>query len=199
MKLPESVSVEVAGDRLAVQVLGPSSGEPVLLVAGGAGEASAWRFLVPEVRRLALIRQDHCGRSLAEQLRVAVYDQRGVGGSSSLAPLLSALSAADDALAVGQGVHGERFHLVGISLGGMVALELAAQHPEALASLTLLATSAGGLGLTPPDPAFLANVLGQSETDPAARLRENIALSLSPRFPAAPRCLRRSDRRRLRG
>lgn len=177
--------VETAdGESLRAWVTGPADREPILLITGGSSDGRSWRFLVPELldseeeRRLA-----PATRSLAERHRVVGYDQRGTGTSSGTVPPDSSRLAADHALAVGRSVLGDRFHVVGHSLGGMAALRLAIEHPDTVASLVLMATSAGGDGLTMPDPAFLANITGSGAGDARERARENLALSVGPNFP----------------
>ena len=172
--MANQTTVEVAGGALAVVVFGPDEGEPVLLVAGGPGEARSWRYTFPEVE----------GGPLGDHgFRLATFDRRGVGGSVDAEPTGSATSNADDAVAVGRALLGERFHVVGISVGGMIAMQAALGHPEQVASLTLVATSAGGDTRTPPDPAYIDNVLSPPD-DPDAALRENLAIALSPGWPA---------------
>jgi 3-oxoadipate enol-lactonase len=158
---------------VAAAAFGPLGGEPVLLVPGGPGEARAWRYTFPEVDG---------GRPGEHGLRLATFDRRGVGGSAGLAPLSSTSAIADDAVAVGRELLGERFHVVGISVGGMVALHVAIGHPDCVASLTLIATSSGGMGMTPPDQAYLDNVMSPPD-DPDIAFRENLALALSPGWP----------------
>lgn len=97
--------------------------------------------------------------------------------------LTTAADTAADARQVGRHLLGERFHVVGISLGGLAALELAARQPGEVQTLTLIATTAGGAGLTPPDDAFLANITGDGTADPERWRRENLALGLSPGWP----------------
>lgn len=57
---------------------------------------------------------------------------------------------AKDALALLEHLHWKQCHVVGISMGGMIALELGLLAPEKLLSLTLLATHAGGLSSRAP-------------------------------------------------
>ncbi len=109
------------------------SGPPLLLIMGMSGTALHW------------------GEPFLSELRkdfdVIAYDHRGVGESSRLegAALTIAQLAADaagllEALAVGSA------HVVGISMGGMVAQELALTHPELIRTLTLGCTYCGGDG-----------------------------------------------------
>jgi 3-oxoadipate enol-lactonase len=171
--MAERRSIRVDQGELAVVTFGPVGGPPVLLIPGGPGEARAWRYTFPELEGAKV--GDH-------GLRVATFDRRGVGGSSSLDPCTSSAEIADDAVAVGKEVLGDRFHVAGISVGGMAALQAAIRHPDAVVSLTLIATTAGGSGHTPPDDAYIANVLSPPD-DPDAAIRENLALALSPGWP----------------
>lgn len=83
---------------------------------------------------------------LPASMRVLVFDQRGLGRAGAPAGEWTmadyALAAADvvDALSFG------RCHVVGVSFGGMVALELAIRRPALVERLVLVATSSGGAG-----------------------------------------------------
>ncbi|KAL7414118.1 Alpha/Beta hydrolase protein [Mrakia frigida] len=77
---------------------------------------------------------------------VLVFDPRGAGNSSSPEGRFTTSNMAQDAssLLAHLGWVGEReIHVVGVSLGGMVALELAFQKPTHLASLTICVSSSG--------------------------------------------------------
>lgn len=84
-------------------------------------------------------------------LQCVSYDNRGCNCSSS--PLTfnyTTFQMAKDALALIDHLQWSQCHVVGISMGGMIALELALLVPLRIISLTLLATHAGGLaGLAP--------------------------------------------------
>lgn len=116
--------------RIAYQAHG-ASGPPVLLVMGMGMRGTLWR---PQVDDLAA---DH---------RVATYDHRGVGASEPPAGAFRMRDMAFDALRVAGALGWQRFHLVGVSMGGMVAQEVALAAPERVASLSLLATHPGGPG-----------------------------------------------------
>jgi pimeloyl-ACP methyl ester carboxylesterase len=110
------------------------SGPPLLLIMGMSGTALHW------------------GESFLEPLRrdfdVIVYDHRGVGASSRLDGAITIAQMAEDAAGLLDALEIESAHVVGISMGGMVAQELALAHPERVRTLTLGCTYAGGEGST---------------------------------------------------
>jgi pimeloyl-ACP methyl ester carboxylesterase len=115
--------VKVNGVELAYEIVG--SGEPMLLIHG-AHLADALQPLMAEP---ALKRLQRIG-----------YHRRGLGGSTrpvETKPTSVAMQA-KDAVGLLDHVGVDRAHVVGHSLGGAIALELAAQHPTRVASLVLL-------------------------------------------------------------
>jgi pimeloyl-ACP methyl ester carboxylesterase len=110
------------------------SGFPVLLVMGLGYGRWGWEPLVGP---------------LAEAYRVVWYDNRGIGESDKPAGPYTAAQLAEDAVQVLDERGIERAHVVGTSLGGMVAQELALAHPERVEKLALLCTTAGGADAFP--------------------------------------------------
>jgi len=87
---------------------------------------------------------------LADRWRCVAWDMPGYGASAPLDGL--SLEAAADAAATLAAELGGPVHVVGLSMGGMVALQLALRHPQAVRSLVLCDTSpAFGLDGTDPD------------------------------------------------
>ncbi len=84
--------------------------------------------------------------ALAERYRVVTYDTRGHGSSPAPAGPYAVDDLVDDLLALLDRVGARRAHVVGLSLGGMTAMRLAAREPARVGRLALLATSAS------PDP-----------------------------------------------
>ncbi len=99
-------------------------GEPLVFVHGYTGDVSDWRFQIPEFARTH---------------RVLVMDHRGHGRSEAPADrgAYSILNMADDVEAVAAHAGFERYHLLGHSMGGAVAQEIALRRPGRLLSLTL--------------------------------------------------------------
>jgi 3-oxoadipate enol-lactonase len=104
--------------------------------------------------------------ALAERYRVVTYDTRGHGESSSPAGPYSLDDLVDDVLALLDRLGVRRAHVAGLSLGGMMALRLAAREPARVDRLVALATSAK------PDP--------QGFLDRAAAARSGGTAPLAP-------------------
>ncbi len=107
-----------------------SAGEPLVLVHGYTGDITDWRHQLPDFSRTH---------------RVLIMDLRGHGGSTAPSDrdAYSILQLADDVEALIAMCGFERYHLLGHSMGGTVAQELALRSPGRLLSLTLHDTSMG--------------------------------------------------------
>lgn len=80
--------------------------------------------------------------ALEEQFRVVRYDTRGHGSSPVPAGPYSIKELTDDLVALLDRLGVERAHVVGLSLGGMTGMSLAARYPERVDRLALLCTAA---------------------------------------------------------
>jgi len=78
--------------------------------------------------------------AFAERYRVVVYDNRGVGETSCPPGPYTTAQMADDLHALADGIGLDRFHLLGVSMGGMIAQEYAIAHPERLLSASFCCT-----------------------------------------------------------
>jgi 3-oxoadipate enol-lactonase len=86
---------------------------------------------------------------LARRFQVITIDNRGIGASDTPPGHYSTRMMADDVLAVLDAAGIQRASLIGTSLGGMIAQELALAHPERVDKLVLVATIPGGLRSRP--------------------------------------------------
>ena len=128
------------------------TGPRVLLLMGLGMPGELWKSQVEGLR---------------EQCRLIYFDNRGVGKSDAVGSSLSMLDMATDAARVLDAAGWtSQVHLVGVSMGGMVAQELALLQPQRFATMSLVATHAGGKGaLVPPMEGllrFMAVHLGPS-------------------------------------
>jgi 3-oxoadipate enol-lactonase len=105
-------------------------GQPLLLVQGMGGNSTHWGepFL----------------RALERDFELILYDHRGIGRSAPHDGGLTTADLAADALALLDALQVKRAHVFGISMGGMVAQELALNAPQRVRTLVLAGTSAGG-------------------------------------------------------
>lgn len=85
---------------------------------------------------------DRQAEALAGRYRVLRYDTRGHGRSELIDKPTSLDDLADDLAGLLDGLHIDKAHIVGLSLGGMTAQTMGFRHPGRVASLTLMATAA---------------------------------------------------------
>ncbi|HWE90004.1 MAG TPA: alpha/beta fold hydrolase [Pseudonocardiaceae bacterium] len=126
----------VNGVRLCAQTFGDPADPAILLISGAAGSMDYWE-------------DDFCDR-LANGLRFVIrYDHRDTGQSTSYPagqPGYGLPDLADDALGLLDALSVPRAHVVGISMGGMIGQLLAIEHPDRVATLTLMSSTPGGPG-----------------------------------------------------
>ena len=112
-----------------------------------------------------------------------VYDHRGVGDSSRMEAPFTIADLAGDAAGLLDALELDSAHVLGISMGGMVAQELALAHPERVRTLALGCTYCGGPGSSLASPAVaqrLVESLRSGDRDLA--LRTGWEICVSPRF-----------------
>lgn len=103
------------------------AGEPLLLIAGFGANTTAWRMLRP---------------ALEPHFRLIMLDNRGAGRSAVPPGPYTTAQMADDAAALLRRLGVAQARVLGNSMGGMIAQELALRHPARVGRLVLYATAA---------------------------------------------------------
>ncbi|GAC1321062.1 MAG: alpha/beta hydrolase [Thermoleophilaceae bacterium] len=117
---------EANGQQLYYEIHG--EGAPLLLVMGLGADRLAWALQIPE---------------WSKHFRTVSFDNRDVGQSSYATQPYTIPDMAADALAFADALGLDVFHLVGVSMGGAIAQELALRAPQRVSTLSLCVTWGG--------------------------------------------------------
>jgi len=118
-------SARVNGIEMYYEEVG--AGEPLALIMGFGGDHLAWAFQA---------------RAFAERYRVVTFDNRGAGQTDAPERVYTTREMAEDTIGLLDALGIERAHVIGASMGGMIAQELALAHPSRVRSLHLACTMA---------------------------------------------------------
>ena len=125
-RLPPTGTVQTNGQELYYEVHG--DGPALVLVMGIGYDSSLWTLAqVP---------------ALSTQFRVVILDNRDTGRSSKAGHPYTIADMADDVAGLLDALEIQRSHLLGLSMGGMIAQEFALQHPDRLDRLVISGSGA---------------------------------------------------------
>jgi len=133
--------IKVNGIDLYYEVHG--KGEPLLLIMGYGSNAGHWFVILPH---------------LAARFKTIIFDNRGTGRSGKPEIPYTADMMIGDAVGLLDALGIESAYVFGVSMGGMIAQELALRYPRRVKKLVLGCTSCGGahsVGSTPEATSFL--------------------------------------------
>ncbi len=161
LSTPEHHGEAQVGDRtIAWTALGDGP-TTVLLLMGLGGRSTDWGTAFPS--------------ALARGHRVLMVDNRGTGRSARINAPFSLQDLADDAVGVLDATGTKKAHVVGISMGGMIAQRVAARAPERLSKLVLMSTHVGGLRVFWPHPRVFRLVLPERNARAEDVVRRRVA------------------------
>ena len=120
--------MRIDGLDFDVITLGPETGELVLFLHGFPQFADAWLPIMRPLAEVGFLTVAFDQRGYSKDARPEAVDDYSIDLLTS------------DALAVADSLGHDRFHLVGHDWGGLLAWQIAAEHPERLRSLTVLST-----------------------------------------------------------
>lgn len=155
---------------------GDANAEPVLLIMGFTMNAAAWAPQIP---------------ALAERYHVIAFDNRGAGRTTQPESAYTMAQMAADAAALLDHLGITSAHIIGASMGGMIAQEFAIRYPSRVRGLVLACTTPGGphsagydeMIRTSDDAMKVDNAL---ELMTPERLKEGMEQLFTPEFIAHP-------------
>jgi pimeloyl-ACP methyl ester carboxylesterase len=127
-------------------------GEPLVMVMGFGGPRLGWFHQI---------------RAFRKYYRVVTFDNRGIGGTDKPKESFTLETMMEDTLGLMEHLGIDRAHVLGYSLGGMIAQELAIRHPERVSKLILASTVSTTRQLSPELREKLG--LGEEFSDEEAR------------------------------
>jgi pimeloyl-ACP methyl ester carboxylesterase len=129
--------VRVGGDiDIAYKIFG--KGEPILLISGAGGDMNSW--------------DPSTLKSLSSNHTVVIFDNRGVANTTTGSKAFSIQQFVNDTVGLLDVLKIRKADVLGHSMGGMVAQQLAVTHPEKVNRLILVSTTCGGKDSIPPSP-----------------------------------------------
>lgn len=156
---------DAPGFRMHYEIYG--DGAPFLLVSGLGSDLTEWLHQLP---------------TFSARYRVIAFDNRGAGESGTPPGPYTTPQMADDAAALLEDLGIEKAHLLGVSLGGMIAQQIALRHPEAVSRLVLVCTAPGGALSVRPSPDALAAFARDPSGDLEPQIRRTLPYLYTERY-----------------
>ncbi len=152
-------TVQVRGIQIAYNIDG--RGEPVVLIGGFTMVKESWELQVAE---------------LAKHFRVITFDNRGVGETTVPKERFSIAEMAADTVGLMDALGIDSAHVVGVSMGGLIAQTLALDHPDRVKKVVLGCTTHGGRHAVQPQKEVMQ--LLAKASDPSVPVEEAVRMRL---------------------
>lgn len=187
-------NIAANGSTIEYEEFGERTAPPLLLIMGLGAQMILWH-------------EDFCRQLAARGFRVIRFDNRDVGKSSwfehlGVPDLTAVMTAAltrqpvrapylirdmaADAVGLLDALEIDRAHIVGASMGGMIAQAVAIDFPSRVRTLTSIMSSTGNPDLPPPQPEAMRALLAPPPTNRAESLERAVTVFRtigSPGFP----------------
>lgn len=139
-------------------------GEPLVLIMGLSMDCTMWKRMLEVV---------------TPRFRTLIFDNRGAGRSDKPEAAYSIAGFAADTVGLMDIVGFDSAHILGASMGGMIAQELVLRYPERVRSLTLACTNCGGAQAVPAAPDIMALLMRRGEMTPEEMVRASVPILYS--------------------
>lgn len=120
---------EITHGNLKVYYESHGQGDALILIRGLGSNADHWYPQLPD---------------LSGHFRVITFDNRGIARSSDPGGAFTIKDMAEDTIGLMDALGIKQAHVLGVSMGGMIAQEMAIAHPQRVRSLILVVTHCGG-------------------------------------------------------
>jgi pimeloyl-ACP methyl ester carboxylesterase len=161
---PQNITVDDIS--IAYKQIGNADAKPIILITGAGATMDMWNPLLIE-------------KLISANYKVIIFENRGVGQSTVGTKEFSINQFANDTLGLLDALKISKADVLGWSLGGFIAQQLALTHPEKVNSLILYATSCGGPSDRPTPPEIMQIITNSSMT-PQERVLKDIPFLFPP-------------------
>jgi pimeloyl-ACP methyl ester carboxylesterase len=161
-----SQNITVGDISIAYKQIGKADAKPIILITGAGATMDMWNPLLIE-------------KLISANYKVIIFENRGVGQSTEGTKEFSINQFANDTLGLLDALKISKADVVGWSLGGFIAQQLALTHPDKVDNLILYATSCGGPSDRPTPPEIM-KIITNSSMAPKEILQKNIPFLFPP-------------------
>jgi pimeloyl-ACP methyl ester carboxylesterase len=144
-----SQNVTVGDINIAYKQIGKADAKPIILITGGGATMDMWNPLLLE-------------KLISANYKVVIFENRGVGESTVGTKEFSISQFANDTLGLLDALRISKADVLGWSMGGFIAQQLALTYPDKINNLILYATSCGGANDRPTPPELIRIVTNSS-------------------------------------
>ena len=161
-----SQHIKVGDISIAYKQIGKADAKPIVLITGGGATMDMWNPLLLE-------------KLISANYRIIIFENRGVGESTVGTKEFSISQFANDTSGLLDALRISKADVLGWSLGGFIAQQLALTYPNKVDNLILYATSCGGAN-DKPTPPELIQIVTNSSLSPQERMQKVLPFLFLP-------------------